>query len=131
MVTPRVHEMSISIILYSMALMSYCGNKLLISMSNPTCMSVLENIEKNLLQRAHQNYIAINKSAHLTIFMLQKHLGMKISWKILQLIFISRCFCSMYYQGSTNCAILPSRMGEHGVSLENMENMKRLKKSTR
>ena len=26
-------------------------------------------------------------------------------------------------QGSTNCSILPSRMGEHGVSLENMENI--------
>ena len=63
MVTPRIHEMSISIILYSMALMSYCGYKLLISMSNPMCMSVLENIEKkltqNLLKRAHQNYIVI------------------------------------------------------------------------
>ena len=53
-----------------MALMSYCGG-LLISMSNPKCMSVLENIEKkltqNLFQRAHQNYIAIIKSAHVTI----------------------------------------------------------------
>ena len=26
-------------------------------------------------------------------------------------------------QGSTNCAILPSKMGEHGVSWENMENI--------
>ena len=26
-------------------------------------------------------------------------------------------------QGSTNCSILPSRMGEHGVSWENIENM--------
>ena len=55
--------MSISIILYSMGLMSYCGNKSLISMSNPMCMSVLENIEKkltqNLLIKAQQNYIVI------------------------------------------------------------------------
>ena len=28
-------------------------------------------------------------------------------------------------QGSTNCAILTSRMEEHGVSWENMENMKK------
>ena len=42
-----------------MALMSYCGNMPLISMSNPTCMSVLENMEKNLLKRANQNYIVI------------------------------------------------------------------------
>ena len=29
-----------------------------------------------------------------------------------------------FNQGSTSCAMLPSRMGEHGVSWVNMENMK-------
>ena len=29
-------------------------------------------------------------------------------------------------QGSTNCSILPSRMGKHGVSWENMENMENI-----
>ena len=31
-------------------------------------------------------------------------------------------------QGCRNCWILPSRMGEHGVSLENMEDMEDIKK---
>ena len=31
-------------------------------------------------------------------------------------------------QGCRNRSILPSRMGEHGVSLENMGNMKNLEK---
>ena len=30
------------------------------------------------------------------------------------------------YQGSTNCSILPSRMGKHGVSWENMDNMEKM-----
>ena len=29
-------------------------------------------------------------------------------------------------QGCRNCSILPSRMGEHGVSLENMGNMEKM-----
>ena len=31
-------------------------------------------------------------------------------------------------QGCRNCSILPSRMGEHGVSLENMGNMENMEK---
>ena len=31
-------------------------------------------------------------------------------------------------QGSTNCSILPSRMGKHGVSWENMENIENMEK---
>ena len=31
-------------------------------------------------------------------------------------------------QGCRSCSILPSRMGEHGVSLENMENMENMEK---
>ena len=81
MVTPRKHEMSISIILYSMALMSYCGNKLLISMSNPTCMSVLENIEKKLTPKGSSKLYCYHQVS---------------TSDYLQLIFISRCFCSMY-----------------------------------
>ena len=50
-----------------------------------------------LLKRAHQNYIVIiNMSLPPT----------NLHFTVL---------CSMYYQGFTNCAILPSRMGEHGV----------------
>ena len=30
------------------------------------------------------------------------------------------------HQGSKNCSILPSRMGEHGVSWENTENMEKI-----
>ena len=116
MVTPRRHEMSISIILYSMALMSYCGNKLLISMSNPTCMSVLENIEKKLTPKGSSKLYCNHQVS---------------TSDYLQLIFISRCFCSMYYQGSTNCAILPSRMGEHGVKWESMEKMETINQTNK
>ena len=31
-----------------------------------------------------------------------------------------------YNQGCRSCSILPSRMGEHGVSLENMGNMENM-----
>ena len=31
-------------------------------------------------------------------------------------------------QDSTNCGFLPSRMGEHGVNLENMVNMENVEK---
>ena len=31
-----------------------------------------------------------------------------------------------YNQGRRSCCILPSRMGEHGVSLENMGNMENM-----
>ena len=31
-----------------------------------------------------------------------------------------------YGQGSTNCSILLSRMGEHGMSWEDMENVKNM-----
>ena len=35
---------------------------------------------------------------------------------------------STFKQGCRNCCILPSRMGEHGVSLENMGNMENMGK---
>ena len=35
---------------------------------------------------------------------------------------------NIWHQGSTNFGILPSQMGEHGITLENMENIENMYK---
>ena len=39
-----------------------------------------------------------------------------------------RCLVICTHQGSKSCSILPSRMGEHRVSLENIKNIENVEK---